>query len=57
MTPMLAHWFMRDALLLANQANREGMHANALLLTRQCLEAISVIELACAGTGNQKLYC
>lgn len=43
--PMLAHWFVLDTLLLANQANREGMHANALALTRQCVEAISIIEL------------
>lgn len=43
--PMLAHWFMLDSLLLANRANREGMHANALSLTRQCLEALTVIEL------------
>lgn len=43
--PMLAHWFMLDSLLLANQANRDGMHANALALTRQCVEAIGVIEL------------
>lgn len=44
-SPMLAHWFILDTLLLANQANREGMHANALALTRQCIEAISVIEV------------
>lgn len=43
--PMLAHWFTLDSLLLANQANRDGMHANALALTRQCVEAIGVIEL------------
>lgn len=43
--PMLAHWFMLDSLLLANRANREGMHANALSLTRQCLESLTVIEL------------
>jgi hypothetical protein len=43
--PVQAHWFILDSLLLANRANREGMHANALALTRQCLEAISVIEL------------
>ena len=42
--PVHAHWFILDSLLLANHANREGMHANALALTRQCLEAISVIE-------------
>jgi len=47
--PMLAHWFMLDSMLLANQANREGMHANALSLTRQCLEALSVIELGICG--------
>jgi hypothetical protein len=44
-SPMLAHWFILDTLSLANQANREGMHANALALTRQCIEAISVVEL------------
>jgi hypothetical protein len=44
-SPMLAHWFVLDSLLLANRANREGMHANALALTRQCIEAMSVIEL------------
>jgi hypothetical protein len=43
--PMQAHWFILDSLLLANQANHEGMHSNALALTRQCLEAISIIEL------------
>lgn len=47
--PMLAHWFVLDTLLLANQANREGMHANALALTRQCVEAISIIELGVCG--------
>ena len=44
-SPMLAHWFMLDSLLLANQANREGMHAIALALTRQCVESMGVIEL------------
>jgi hypothetical protein len=35
--PMMAHWFLLDNLLLANRANKDGMHANALALTRQCL--------------------
>lgn len=43
--PSKAHWFLLDSLLVANNANREGMHANALSVTRQCLEAISIIEL------------
>lgn len=47
--PMLAHWFLLDTMLLANQANRDGMHANALSLTRQCVEAIGVIELGICG--------
>lgn len=47
--PILAHWFVLDSLLLANQANREGMHAHALALTRQCVEAIGVIELGICG--------
>lgn len=47
--PLLAHWFTLDSLLLANQANRDGMHANALALTRQCLEATSIIEVGICG--------
>ena len=49
---MLAHWFVLDTLLLANQANREGMHANALALLRQCVEAISIIELGLCGHAD-----
>lgn len=41
----MAHWFILDTMLLANQANRDGMHANALALLRQGVEATSVIEL------------
>ena len=52
--PMLAYWFMLDSLLLANQANREAMHANALGLTRQCVEAMGVIELGlCRHAGAE----
>lgn len=47
--PMMAHWFLLDALLLANRANRDGMHANALAITRQCVEAIGIIELGVCG--------
>lgn len=47
--PMQSHWFVLDSLLLANRANRDGMHANALALTRQCIEAISVIEVGLCG--------
>lgn len=47
--PMQAHWFVLDSLLLANRANREGMHANALALTRQSIEAISVLEVGLCG--------
>jgi hypothetical protein len=50
--PMLAHWFVLDSLLLANQANRDGMHANALGLTRQCYEAINIIELGICGHAD-----
>lgn len=46
---MLAHWFVLDTLFLANKANRDGMHANALALIRQCVEAIGVIELGICG--------
>lgn len=49
LAPMLAHWFVLDTLLLANQANKDGMHSNALALTRQCVEAIGVIELGICG--------
>lgn len=47
--PMLAHWFLLDSLHLANQANREGMHANALALTRQCVESMNIIEIGICG--------
>jgi len=50
--PMQAHWFILDSLLLANQANRDGMHANALALTRQCLEAMSIVELGLTPHGG-----
>ncbi len=43
--PEFAHWFILDSMLFANHANKEGSHAVALALTRQCLEALSVIEL------------
>lgn len=49
LSPTLAHWFMLDSLLLANRANREGMHAHALSLTRQCLESLSIVELGICG--------
>ena len=50
--PMQAHWFILDSLALANQANRDGMHANALALTRQCVEAMSIIELGLSGSTD-----
>ena len=43
--PLQAFWHLMNVLYLANQANREGMHANALSITRQCIECISIIEL------------
>jgi hypothetical protein len=54
--PMQAHWFLLDSLYLANIANRDGMHANALAITRQCLEAISIIELGlCSFSGSAEM--
>lgn len=44
-TPMQAHWFMLDSLLIANRANQDGMHAIAVALTRQTLEAMTIVEL------------
>lgn len=48
-SPLLAYWFMKDSLYLASEVNRDGMHANALALTRQCMEALGVIELGICG--------
>jgi hypothetical protein len=48
--PRQAFWFLMNSLYLANQANRVGMHANALSITRQCLEAVSIIELGLTRT-------
>jgi hypothetical protein len=45
MQPLQAFWHVLNVLHIANQANREGMHANALSITRQCIECISIIEL------------
>jgi hypothetical protein len=44
-SPLQAFWFLSNSLFLASEANERGMHANSLSITRQCLEAISVIEL------------
>ena len=43
--PLMAHWFFLDSLFYANTANRDGAHANALSITRQCIETMSVMEL------------
>ena len=43
--PQMAHWFFLDSISYANSANRDGLHANSLAITRQCVETISVIEL------------
>ena len=50
--PVMAFWFFLDSMRIANQANRDGMHANALIATRQCLEAISVIEVGLSSHGE-----
>jgi hypothetical protein len=50
--PRQAFCFLANSMLLANRANREGMHANALAITRQCLEAISVLELGLVQSGQ-----
>jgi hypothetical protein len=53
---MMAHWFLLDTLLLANQANRDVMHANALMLTRQCVESMSIVELGmCGHVGAEEI--
>lgn len=44
-SPLQAFWFLSNSLYLASEANEKGMHANSLSITRQCIEAISVIEL------------
>src|SRR5215471_19764373 len=44
-SPLQAFWFLGNSLYLASEANKQGMHANSLSITRQCIEAISVIEL------------
>ena len=56
-SPLLAHWFLLDSMRIANRANREGMRANVLALTRRCVEAISVIELRYAAILRRKPPC
>lgn len=53
---MLAHWFISDSLLLANKANWDGMHANAISLLRQCVEGISVIELGTMRASRRGIF-
>lgn len=48
--PQLAFWFLCDSLSIASQANQEGMHANAVSITRSCVEAITIIELGLVGS-------
>lgn len=43
--PKQALWYLCETLYLASEANREGMHASAISLTRQCVESIGVVEL------------
>jgi hypothetical protein len=44
--PVQAHSVVLDSPLLANQANREGMHANALTLTRLGSDLMSRLAAA-----------
>ena len=43
--PLQAYWFFVGSMGLAHDANKNGMHANALALTRLCIETISIMEL------------
>jgi len=45
MAPLQAAWFYVASMEIADQANRDGLHAVALALTRQCIETLSLIEL------------
>lgn len=51
-SPMLAYWFLMDALELSDHANRRGMHAPALAIIRQCVESLSIVELGLCGHGG-----
>ncbi len=55
MCPWGAYWFLCNCQRLADIANREGMHANALAITRQCLEAMSIIELGLSGVEGSEV--
>ena len=52
--PWGAFWFLRNCQQLADMANREGMHANAMAITRQCLEAMSIVELGLSGVAGSE---
>ena len=54
-SPLLAYWFMCDSFYLACEVNQKGMHANALALTRQSIEALGVVELGiCKKEGAEE---
>lgn len=43
--PLQAYWFFVSSLTIAHDANRGGLHANALANTRLCIECLSIIEI------------
>ena len=50
-----AFWFLSNSSFFVSEANEQGMHANSLSITRQLLEAISVIELGLSHRRERRL--
>jgi hypothetical protein len=56
LAPLEAFYFFVHSMKIAQDANRMGIHANALYQTRSCIEALAVIELGiCRKSGREEI--
>lgn len=54
LAPQEAFYFFAHSLEIANEANRAGIHANALSQTRYCIESLTIIELGICRTSGRE---
>lgn len=54
LAPQEAVYFFVHAMQIAYEANKAGIHANALSQTRYCIEALTIIELGMCRTNGRE---
>lgn len=54
LAPQEAVYFFVHAMEIAYEANKAGIHANALSQTRYCIEALAIIELGMCRTNSRE---